>query len=320
MNSRGVDNGWPDQSVPGSEGIEPPLRDPLAGTNADGPIIVVTDASTSDPLREFASEQPSVAPAARAEPLAHELERTPRYEPPPPDVHFDLPLMSAPPAYRAETATSSRASRLWAVVGLIGVAVATVYLAQTYQLGRHDRSPAASSTGVRSESTILPGIETERREAQNSTEITVPRTETPKIRATRQPAPGDSGVVETSTNHEDSPSLTGEWSMNTRVESSRLGRYEGLRLVYHLSLQQVGNRVTGIGYKLRENEKTVRTQTPIALVGEVDGDRVVMTFTERGTRRASAGKLVFDRESDDLLRGRFSSDAALSTGVAEARR
>ena len=108
--------------------------------------------------------------------------------------------------------------------------------------------------------------------------------------------------------------------MNTRVESSRLKRYEGLRLAYHLQLQQVGTRVTGTGYKLSENDQAVRTQTPIALQGQVEGDRVVMTFREVGTRRASIGKLVLDRESDHVMRGRFSSDAAQSQGVVEAHR
>jgi hypothetical protein len=108
--------------------------------------------------------------------------------------------------------------------------------------------------------------------------------------------------------------------MNTRVESSRLSRYEGLRLAYHLRLHQVGNQVTGIGYKLRENERAVQTRTPITLGGEVEGDRISMTFREGGTRRSSTGKLVLDRESDDVLRGRFFSDAAQSTGVVEARR
>ena len=108
--------------------------------------------------------------------------------------------------------------------------------------------------------------------------------------------------------------------MNTRVESSRMKRYEGLRLAYHLRLQQVGTRVTGTGYKFSENDRAVVTQTPIALRGEVDGNRVVMTFTEIGTRRASGGKLVLDRESDHVLRGRFSSDAAESQGVVEAHR
>jgi hypothetical protein len=114
--------------------------------------------------------------------------------------------------------------------------------------------------------------------------------------------------------------LSGEWSMTTRVETSRLKRYEGLRLGYQVRLQQVGNRLRGDGYKLLENGQAVVTRTPIRLNGTVEGDRVVLTFQESGTRRPSQGKLVLDRESDDVLRGRFSSDAAQSSGLVEAHR
>ena len=108
--------------------------------------------------------------------------------------------------------------------------------------------------------------------------------------------------------------------MNTRVVASNLERYEGLRLDYQLHLQQAGNNITGTGYKLRENDRLVATKTPITLQGDVEGDRVVLTFQERGIRRTSAGKLVLLRESDDVLRGRFSSDAAQSSGVVAAHR
>ena len=117
-----------------------------------------------------------------------------------------------------------------------------------------------------------------------------------------------------------SGSLTGQWSMNTRVESSGLRRYEGLRLEYQVRLKQVGTQVTGDGYKLRENDRTAGNRTPITLIGDVIGDRVVLNFQERGTRRMSGGRLVLDRESENVLRGRFSSDAAKSSGVADAHR
>jgi hypothetical protein len=93
-----------------------------------------------------------------------------------------------------------------------------------------------------------------------------------------------------------------------------------LRLDYQLRLRQVGNTITGTGYKLRENDRLVTTKTPITLRGDVEGDRVVLTFRERGTRRASAGKLVLLREAPDVMRGRFSSDAAQSSGVVAAHR
>jgi hypothetical protein len=115
----------------------------------------------------------------------------------------------------------------------------------------------------------------------------------------------------------DSPSLSGEWSINTGVASNRLNPYDGLRLVYYVRLRQVGNELTGTGYKLREDDRSVRGQIPVTVYGEIEGNRVVITVTEPG---AGTGKLVLDRESADVLRGRFSSDAPPSTGVVEAHR
>ena len=140
--------------------------------------------------------------------------------------------------------------------------------------------------------------------SRNSSVPDAPRTQAPPVEA----ADSDLG------------SLTGQWSINTRVESSSLRRYKGLRLQYQVRLQQVGNQITGEGYKLRENDRTVGTRTPITLIGDVIGDRVVLNFEERGTRRMSGGRLVLDRESENVLRGRFSSDAAKSSGVADVHR
>ena len=116
--------------------------------------------------------------------------------------------------------------------------------------------------------------------------------------------------------------LSGDWVMNTRVESSQVQRYEGLRLGYVLSLRQDGDRISGTGWKVREDDRTIRaaSRTPINFDGVMNGDRVELTFTEGGRRRTTAGKLVLARDSDDVLRGRFSSSAAQSVGVVEIRR
>jgi hypothetical protein len=120
----------------------------------------------------------------------------------------------------------------------------------------------------------------------------------------------------------DAAPLAGDWVMNTRVESSQLQRYEGLRLGYVLSLRQDGDRISGTGWKVREDDRTIRaaSRTPINVDGVMTGDRVELTFTEGGRRRTSAGKLILARDSEDVFRGRFSSTAAQSVGVVEIRR
>jgi cytoskeleton protein RodZ len=116
--------------------------------------------------------------------------------------------------------------------------------------------------------------------------------------------------------------LTGEWTLNTVVESSSLSMYEGLRLGYRLQLEQRGNAVRGSGRKVLENGNATGggAQTPITVEGTVEGDRVRLTFAERGVQRSSSGTFVLFREGTDGLRGRFASDAARATGRVDARR
>jgi transcriptional regulator with XRE-family HTH domain len=115
--------------------------------------------------------------------------------------------------------------------------------------------------------------------------------------------------------------VSGSWTMATNVESSRLADFVGLRLGYEIQLDQAGDRITGQGRKIIENGAAVNSQaqTPISLSGTIAGDRLTLTFTERGTERATQGKFVLLVE-DGTLRGRFSSTAAQSSGTVEAHR
>lgn len=116
--------------------------------------------------------------------------------------------------------------------------------------------------------------------------------------------------------------ISGSWTLNTRVESSTVRDYEGLELGYELQLQQSGSRVAGEGMKTLENGRQIArfAQTPIIVSGTFEEGRLTLTFTERGHQRDSGGKMILDVSEDGVLRGRFSSSAARSSGTAEARR
>ena len=132
----------------------------------------------------------------------------------------------------------------------------------------------------------------------------------------------DTNPVTVVDDSDNSAPLSGDWVMNTRVESSQLQRYEGLRLGYVVNLRQDGDRISGTGWKVREDDRTINasSRTPINFDGVMNGDRVELTFTEGGRLRTTAGKLVLARDSDDVLRGRFFSTAAQSVGIVEIRR
>jgi cytoskeletal protein RodZ len=116
--------------------------------------------------------------------------------------------------------------------------------------------------------------------------------------------------------------IAGFWTLDTRVEASSVRDFEGLQLGYRLELQQDGSRVSGRGIKTIENGKTIgsRGQTPITVVGRIEKNRLMLSFIESGSQRESAGKMILELHEDGVLRGRFSSDAARSTGTVEARR
>jgi len=101
---------------------------------------------------------------------------------------------------------------------------------------------------------------------------------------------------------------------------SLLPRWRGAAPVERALL--AGDRVTGAGRKVTQNGDGIglRAQTPILVAGTIDGDRLTLTFKERGARRPTEGKFVLLLDESGTLRGRFSSTAAQSSGTVEGRR
>ena len=118
------------------------------------------------------------------------------------------------------------------------------------------------------------------------------------------------------------PNVSGVWSLATHVESASYAAFTGLQLGYEILLKQAGDRIIGVGRKVVENGGGIdsRAQTPISLDGTINGDRVELTFTERGARRSTRGQFVLMLDDEGALRGSFVSSAAASSGSVEARR
>jgi hypothetical protein len=116
--------------------------------------------------------------------------------------------------------------------------------------------------------------------------------------------------------------LSGSWILTSRIEQSNLAEYNDLTLSFRLQLNQDGNQVSGQGLKWAENGRQIpsRGRTPITVKGTIEGNKVVLAFTERGTRRTSHGRLELQLIDDGVLHGRFSTDAAQSSGHARAVR
>jgi hypothetical protein len=117
--------------------------------------------------------------------------------------------------------------------------------------------------------------------------------------------------------------LSGRWEITNVIHSTSYPTYRGLRLIYHLSLRQEGNRVVGEGEKWAENGQPIPAngRSPIQVTGEVVGREVRLHFTERGSRRSSDGNFHWRlAPGGQALDGNFISTAASSSGSSSAVR
>ena len=115
--------------------------------------------------------------------------------------------------------------------------------------------------------------------------------------------------------------VSGQWDVSNRVVTTDYEGFRGLNLGYRLTLRQNGSRIAGSGVKVTENGTAVGNRTPMTVSGRIEGSAVVLTFTEQGATRTSAGTFRWQLSPDgSSLRGSFWSDAANTNGPSSARR
>jgi penicillin-binding protein 1A len=117
--------------------------------------------------------------------------------------------------------------------------------------------------------------------------------------------------------------LSGWWEMTNTVRSTSYEAYKGLRLTYRIQLEQDGDRLSGRGQKWSENGRSLSSsaRTPLTITGKIDGHKVTLEFTERGTKRTTTGGFSWQLSADRTsLRGSFWSTAAGASGSSLARR
>jgi hypothetical protein len=117
--------------------------------------------------------------------------------------------------------------------------------------------------------------------------------------------------------------LNGSWEIRNVVNSTSYPGYRGLRLTYRIVLRQDGERIFGDGEKWAENDRRIPAaeRTPIHVSGEVVGREVRVQFTERSSRRVSAGSFRWRLSPDGgSFSGTFASSAADSRGSSAAVR
>jgi serine/threonine-protein kinase len=116
--------------------------------------------------------------------------------------------------------------------------------------------------------------------------------------------------------------VSGRWDLRQDVQSTSHEPFAGMSVGYRLNLLQDGTRVHGRGFKTSENGIILlpSQRTPIEVEGRIEGDQLVLNFTEIGRERISRGTMRYRLGGSGAMQGQFSSDAANSRGTSSARR
>jgi hypothetical protein len=135
----------------------------------------------------------------------------------------------------------------------------------------------------------------------------------------------DLGAETGSTPAEAPPSradVSGRWDLRQDVKSTSYEPFAGMSVGYRLNLLQDGDRVHGRGFKTSENGVLLlpSQRTPIEVEGRIEGDQLVLNFTEIGRARTSRGTIRYRLGTSGAMQGQFSSDAASSSGSSSAQR
>jgi len=150
----------------------------------------------------------------------------------------------------------------------------------------------------------------------------------PPVEQVRPPPPDPSADVN---DEADSPlaeppssrtDVSGRWDLRQDVQSTSYEPFAGMTVGYRINLLQDGNRVHGRGFKTSENGVLVlpSQRTPIEVEGRIEGDQLVLNFTEIGRERTSRGTIRYRMGGSGAMQGQFSSDAANSSGSSSAHR
>jgi serine/threonine-protein kinase len=150
----------------------------------------------------------------------------------------------------------------------------------------------------------------------------------PPVERVRQPPPeppADVGDEADSPPPEAPPlrtDVSGRWDLRQDVQSTSYEPFAGMSVGYRLNLLQDGNRVHGRGFKTSENGVLLlpSQRSPIEVEGRVEGDQLVLNFTEIGRERTSRGTMRYRLGRNGAMQGQFSSDAANSSGSSSAHR
>ena len=89
---------------------------------------------------------------------------------------------------------------------------------------------------------------------------------------------------------------------------------------YKMFLSQNGAEITGSGEKFWEKDLDIpfNQHTQITFKGKLDGDKLLIHYTEFGKKRTTIGEFTMYLNEKDSIEGFFTSTAANSKGLVTA--
>lgn len=118
--------------------------------------------------------------------------------------------------------------------------------------------------------------------------------------------------------------FSGTWLIECRIDETNYQRFQGLKVTYTIEMQQEGNHVSGNGYKIRENNEPIQSESarvPIYFEGQIKDGELVVTYTLQGSQRTTEGvfrwRMAEDTyEGSSYIVGTFTSPSATSSGMS----
>ncbi|HEX8517231.1 MAG TPA: hypothetical protein VF868_13625 [Bacteroidia bacterium] len=116
--------------------------------------------------------------------------------------------------------------------------------------------------------------------------------------------------------------VNGKWKITCHIKSSTYKAYVGKSSGFKIYLTQDDDKIKGQGEMWWVDDKEIpyEQHLPITVEGKVDGENMVLSYTQVGSKRTTVGEMVLNTSGGDVLNGSFSGTAADAKGTVTAER
>ncbi len=116
--------------------------------------------------------------------------------------------------------------------------------------------------------------------------------------------------------------FNGKWKITCNIKNSTLQRYIGRSSGWKIFFIQDGDKVSGKGEMFWVDNKEIpySQHIPITMEGKIDGNNMILTYTQYGEKRVSYGEIKLKIDEEEIAEGNFSGTAANTSGTSKAEK